>query len=440
MIEKLFSPQGLRFADVMPEPQQLTLISLAAGVILVVLLIWTLLANASARRATEAAHREAAQLAEEARREAERVAFQHILETQIGELKGRIQTLAEVSLNRQGEVTSAVNERLDRISVRLGQNLDENQKRTFDHLSQLHERLAVIDSAQRTITDLSTKVVSLQDILANKQSRGAFGQMRMETIIEDGLPKGAYSFQPTLSNGKRPDCVIHLPNASAGIVVDAKFPLEGFEALRVAHQPEARKQAEKQIRVDLGRHIDDIAGKYLIAGETQDNCLMFVPSESISADLHEHFPDLIQRAHRARVVIVSPSMLMLAVQTMQAVMKDVAMREQAGLIQREVSLLVDDVLRLHERVLDLQRHFGLASKDLEKIVTSSDKISQRGRRIENLDLEPVPAAGAASLLIEREADPAPLAATEGTKPAPDRRKSGDAITRPAAARSLAARS
>jgi DNA recombination protein RmuC len=230
-------------------------------------------------------------------------------------------------------------------------------------------------------------MVSLQEILANKQARGAFGQMRMENIVKDGLPKGAYSFQPTLSNGKRPDCLLHMPNAAAGVVIDAKFPLEGFEAFRIARREDEKKEAARRVRVDVGRHVDAMAERYFISGETQDTAILFVPSESIYADLAEHFSDLVQKAHRARIVICAPNMLMLAVQTMQAILKDVKMREQAHLIQREVAMLMDDMGRLRERVLDLQRHFGQANGDIEKILTSSERIAGRGRKIETLDFE-----------------------------------------------------
>ena len=223
-------------------------------------------------------------------------------------------------------------------------------------------------------------MVSLQEILANKQARGAFGQMRMETIVKDGLPIGAYSFQPTLSNGKRPDCILHMPNASAGVVIDAKFPLEGFEAFRIARRDEEKKEAARRVRVDVGRHVDAMAERYFIAGETQDTAILFVPSEAIYADLAEHFSDLVQKAHRARIVICAPNMLMLAVQTMQAILKDVQMREQAHLIQGEVAKLMDDMGRFRERVLDLQRHFGQANQDIEKILTSSERIAARGNK------------------------------------------------------------
>jgi len=208
----------------------------------------------------------------------------------------------------------------------------------------------------------------------------------MEAIVKDGLPKDAYTFQATLSNGKRPDCLIKLPNAPS-LVVDAKFPLEGFEAFRRARTEADKKQATQRVRQDVARHIEAISERYLLPGETQDSGLMFVPSEAIYADLHENFSELLQKAHRARVVLVSPNMLMLAVQTMQAILKDVRMREQAGLIQREVAYLMDDVGRLRERTLDLQRHFGQANQDIEKILTSSEKIGNRGMRIETLDFE-----------------------------------------------------
>jgi DNA recombination protein RmuC len=343
-----------------------------AGLLTLILIVW----RNGQERAKEATLRQS-----EAR----------LFEMEVAALKGRLQTMAEVAGTSQAELGRAIHERLDRVSQNLGVNMEETTRKTSENLSKLNERLAVIDTAQRNITELSTRVVSLQDILGNKQQRGAFGQLRMETIIQDGLPRDAYRFQPTLSNGKRPDCIIHLPGSSAGIVVDAKFPLEAFEALRTAHEDGLRKEAVRRVRIDIGKHIDDIAAKYALPGETQDTMLMFVPSESFYADLHEHFPDLLQKAHRARIVIVSPNMLMLAVQTMQSIMKDVRMREQAGLIQREVGVLMTDVNRLKERVLDFQKHFGLLGGDVEKILTSTDKIASRGRKIETLDLEDSPA-------------------------------------------------
>jgi DNA recombination protein RmuC len=318
-------------------------------------------------------------------------------DARLAELKGRLQTLAEISVTRHGELARAVNERLDRMTHRVGSDLTETARKTTDSIAKLHERLAVIDSAQKNLTELSSNMVSLQEILANKQARGAFGQMRMEAIIQDGLPKGAFTFQATLSNGKRPDCLLHMPNTKAGVVIDAKFPLEGFEAFRVARGPEEKKEAARRVRVDVARHVDAMAERYFLPGETQDTAILFVPSEAIYADLAEHFSDLVQKAHRARIVICAPNMLMLAVQTMQAILKDVKMREQAHLIQREVSRLMEDMGRLRERVLDLQRHFGQANDDIEKILTSSERIASRGHKIENLEFEGDGANGASGV-------------------------------------------
>jgi DNA recombination protein RmuC len=306
---------------------------------------------------------------------------------ELAELKGRLAQMTEITALRQEELARTLNERLDRVGQQLGVSMEETGRRTSDHLSKLYERLAAVDAAQRTITELSGRVVSLQDVLANKQARGAFGQIRMEAIIEDALPKSAFSFQPALSNGRRPDCLIHLPYAQASLVIDAKFPLEGFEALREAQSETAQGHAQACIRRDVSKHIEDIAGKYLLPGETQDTALMFVPAESVYASLHEGFPDLIQKAHRARIAIVSPNMLMLAVQTMMAILKDVRMREAADVIQREVRLMLEDVARLRGRVLDFQRHFGQLGPDLDKILMSADKIASRGARIEGTGLE-----------------------------------------------------
>jgi DNA recombination protein RmuC len=306
---------------------------------------------------------------------------------ELAELKGRLQSFAEISVARQGDIARAVNERLDRMTQRVGTDLNETSRKTHESISKLNERLAVIDTAQKNLTELSSNMVSLQEILANKQARGAFGQLRMETIVKDGLPKGSYSFQATLSNGKRPDCLLRMPNTKAAVVIDAKFPLEGFEAFRTARRDAEKKDAARRVRVDVARHVDAMAERYFIAGETQDTAILFVPSEAIYADLCEHFSDLVQKAHRARIVLCAPNMLMLAVQTMQAILKDVQMREQAHLIKGEVTRLMDDMGRFRERVLDLQRHFGQANSDIEKILTSSEKIAKRGHRIETLEFD-----------------------------------------------------
>ena len=310
------------------------------------------------------------------------------------ELTGRVQTMAEVLSARQQELAKHVGERLDSVSHRMGQNLESSTKTTGDNLTKLNERLAVIDSAQARLMGLTQEVVSLKDILANKQTRGAFGQGRMESIVRDGLPQGAYEFQVTLSSGTRPDCLIKLPNDARGLVVDAKFPLEAFSALIAATTEEERRAANARVRSDVSKHVKDIAEKYFLPDETQDLAMMFVPSESIYADLNEYFEDVVQNAYKMRVIIVSPSLLMLAVQVMQSIVRDSQMREQAHIIQKEVRILLEDTGRLRDRVVNLEKHFAQAQKDVSDITTSADKITKRGERISALEFdEPVaPAA------------------------------------------------
>ncbi|GAB5505022.1 MAG: DNA recombination protein RmuC [Rhizobiaceae bacterium] len=305
------------------------------------------------------------------------------------EMQGRLGTLAEVFSNRQAELNKAIGERLDGMTSRLGSSIAEQTKSTHDNLAKLQERLAVIDTAQTNIQSLAGQVVQLQHILSNKQTRGAFGQSRMEAIIADGLPHGAYEFQATLSNGSRPDCLVRMPNDQPSLVIDAKFPLESWNAIRAAAEgdssDEAQRQASQAFRRDIEVHIKAISEKYLINGETQDTAFMFVPSESIFAEIHENFEQLVQRAHRARVVIVSPSLFMLSIQVIQAVLKDARMREQAHLIQGEVIRLMEDVSRLDDRVRKLQQHFSQANKDIDLIMTSTDKLTKRGAKIEALE-------------------------------------------------------
>ncbi|WP_112609415.1 DNA recombination protein RmuC [Rhizobium sp. WW22] len=303
------------------------------------------------------------------------------------ELQGRLATMAEVFGSRQAELNQAIGQRLDGMSQRVTATIGEQTRSTHENLRRLQERLAVIDAAQTNIQTLAKDVVGLQAILSNKQTRGAFGQARMETIIADGLPMGAYAFQATLSNGSRPDCTVRMPNGSPPLVIDAKFPLEAWNAIRSAASPEHGKIAAQQFRRDMELHIRDISEKYLIPGETQDTAFLFVPSESIFAEIHENFEAIVQKAQRARIVIVSPSLLMLSIQVIQAVLKDQRMREQAHVIQSEVAHLMDDLSRLDERVRKLQGHFAMAQKDVDMIVTSADKLARRGERIEALEFE-----------------------------------------------------
>lgn len=308
------------------------------------------------------------------------------LELRLAEMAGQLRAFGEAAQNRDTHIARTLDERLHQVSHRVGVGLNESSERTTQSLQQLHERLAVIDSAQANLTRLSSEMLTLRDILSNKQARGAYGQARMEAIIRDGLHASAYSFQSTLSNGTRPDCLVTLPDSPLAIVIDAKFPLEAFNALKEARDEAAARQATQQLRHDVGRHIRDISEKYLIPGETHETAILFVPSESVYADLYEQFEDVIQKAHRQRVVLASPNILMLLVQTMQAIFKDGRVREQAHLIQKEVGMLLDDVGRLRNRVVDLQRHFGQANQDIEKLLTSSQKIASRGARIEQVEL------------------------------------------------------
>ncbi|MCA3555357.1 DNA recombination protein RmuC [Aestuariivirga sp.] len=298
------------------------------------------------------------------------------LEYRIAELSGALKSLVDQSQGSQIQLVSTLDERLSDQAERTGQSL-----------KQLHERLAVIDAAQKNIAALSGEMLSLKDILSNKQARGAYGQARMEAIIRDGLPSHAYAFQGSLSNNTRPDCLVSLPDSDIKLVIDAKFPLEAFNALKAAGSENDLRNAEARLRGDVLKHVKDIAGKYLLPGETHETAIMFVPSESVYAELYEKFEDVIQKAHRARVILASPNVLMLLVQTLQAIFRDVRMREQAGLIKAEVTKLLEDVDRLKERVGDLQKHFGAASSDLEKLGVSAGKITKRGARIESLELQ-----------------------------------------------------
>jgi DNA recombination protein RmuC len=297
----------------------------------------------------------------------------------------RLEAMIGMLAKGQSQLAHTVNERLDSVSHRLGDSLEKTKLSTAENLQKLGERLAVIDRAQKNITDLATQVTSLQGVLANKQSRGAFGQWRMETIVQDGLPKGAYAFQHTLANKTRPDCCVFLPDRRP-LVIDAKFPLEGVTAYRDAKSDDERKAAAARLRTDVSKHVADIAEKYLIPGETQDMAFMFVPSESIYAELYDGFDDLVQKAYRAHVVVVSPSLLMLAIQVVQQIQKDARMREAADQIRDEVGRLVKDVGLLGDRVRKLQSHFSQSNEDIRQAIISIDKIEAHGERIQQVEL------------------------------------------------------
>lgn len=303
------------------------------------------------------------------------------------ELTGRVQAFAEGMGGRQAEFSRAVNERLDAVSHRLGEGMQRTAKETMESLGQLNERLAVVDAAQGRLAELSSQLVTLKDVLANKQARGAFGQGRMEAIVADGLPKDAYAFQFTLSNGKRPDCAVFLPGDERPLLIDAKFPLESITAFREAKTDDSKRMAAARLRQDIQKHVSDIAGRYFLPGETQDMALMFVPSESVYAELHENFDDLVQKAFRDRVMLVSPSLLMLAIQVLQVIVKDARMREQAEMVRAEVAKLMADVGRLRDRALNLQKHFAQSSDDVSQVLISAEKVMKRGAQIESLELD-----------------------------------------------------
>jgi DNA recombination protein RmuC len=350
----------------------------AAASVVAILIALAVVAGRAARRRAEAMAADQARRGEAlAQRIAELASIQ-------AETAGRLAALGDGLGGRQAELARVVAERLDAVSTRLGHSMAETTRQTVERLQSLNERIAVLDHAQKNLTELSGHVVSLRDVLGNKQARGAFGQARMETIIGDGLPKGLFEFQYTLSNGTRPDCVIFLPDQRP-LAIDAKFPLEAVTALREAKSEDDRQRAAQRLRADVGKHIADIAGKYLLAGETQELALMFVPSESVYAELYDGFDDIVQRAYRARVVIVSPSLLMLAIQVMQQILKDARMREAADKIRTEVGRMMEDVGRLRERVMKLQQHHGQTGEDLRQILISTDKIGSRAGRIDDLD-------------------------------------------------------
>ncbi len=371
------------------------LAGLAAAAVAALCLLLIILLRAGAARRAEA--REAAFRAEEADR---RLAAVERLQS---EAMGRLQAFASALGARQADLARGVAERLDAVGARVGDGLAANGQATAEQLSRLEARLAVIDAAGASIGALAGQVTDLKAILANKPARGAFGQGRMEAILKDALPPSAYAFQPQLSTGVRPDALIRLPGDDRPLVIDAKFPLEGFERLRSADGPEAQKAAEARVRGDVGKHVSDVAAKYLLPGETQDVALLFVPSEQIHAELAERFEDVVGRAHRARVLIVSPSLLMLAVQVVQGLTRDAAMRDQAHLLQAEVGRLLDDVRRIGERVEKLKGHFGQTVADLDQIAISAEKISRRGARLEQLELGAAPPAETLPNPLRREA-------------------------------------
>jgi len=307
----------------------------------------------------------------------------------IQSMETRLAAVQQQMTDRLHENAMKTARALSEVQEKVNQQLQGGSEKTTKSLTELQARLATIDRAQENITKLSGDVLSLQDILSNKQTRGAFGEIQLTDIVSKALPKDSYSMQATLSNGKRADCLIHLPNPPGPIVIDSKFPLEAYEALRRAEGPAQQTEAARMMRTSVRTHIKAISERYILDGETADGALMFLPSEAVYAELHANFPELVREGFTARVWIVSPTTCMATLNTMRAILKDARMREQAGAIRRELGLLHKDVERLGDRVGNLDRHFGQAAKDIAEIKVSADKAGRRALRLDQFDFEEV---------------------------------------------------
>jgi len=304
----------------------------------------------------------------------------------------------EMALSQQAEtvqrVERSLREQEQALSKVVNERLDKTEQATGQVVTDLRERLVRIDEAQRKIGELSTQVVGLQEVLSNKQARGAFGEVQLNDLVQSALPHQAYEFQCTLSTGARVDCLLKLPNPPGSIAIDAKFPLESYRLLRAVQPGDTQglATAQRAFQQAMRKHIGDIRDKYILPGETAESALLFLPSESIYAELHANFAGIVDESYKARVWIVSPTTMMATLNTVRAVLKDVQMREQAGEIQKAVGLMLDDVRRLDERVEKLRTHFTQTEKDLRDIETSTDRITKRGERILETDLGESPAA------------------------------------------------
>jgi DNA recombination protein RmuC len=321
---------------------------------------------------------------------------------ELAALTGQLQQLTETSARTQAELARSLNERLDGVAKNVGHTLTQAGESTGKTLGELRERLVTIDAAQKSLSELSGHVVGLQEILGNKQARGAFGEVQLEAIVRDALPDSVCSFQATLSNGKRADCLIRLPDPPGSIAIDAKFPLESYRGLTAAQDDVARTQSARAFAAAMQKHIDDIAEKYILPGETAPMALMFLPSEAVYAELNASFHNVVETARRRKVMIVSPTTLMLVLLSVGAILKDARMHEQAAVIQKEVGLLALDIGRLGDRVESLRRHFDQADKDIDQIVISAKKITKQAENIGTIQLEEaVPIEGDTRKLLPR---------------------------------------
>ncbi|MEL7204905.1 MAG: DNA recombination protein RmuC [Pseudomonadota bacterium] len=358
----------------------LVLAALIFGAVLILILSLVIATNRSATRSARMAEPMIAQMNDLATRVQGLSDGQH-------QLTGGLTHVSEAQAQSQTSMLQLMERRLAQVQEQMNENLHGSARRTAQSLGELQQRLTAIDKAQDNITKLSGDVLSLQDILSNKQTRGAFGEIQLTDIVSKALPSDSYSLQHTLSNGKRADCLIHLPNPPGPICIDSKFPLEAYEALRRATTDWELNEAAKLLRTSVKKHIKDIAEKYILDGETADGALMFLPSEAVYAELHSNFPELVRDGFASRVWIVSPTTCMATLNTMRAILKDARMREQAGAIRSELSKLFADVERLGTRVENLDRHFNQASKDIADIKVSADKAGRRAKRLDNFDFE-----------------------------------------------------
>ena len=321
--------------------------------------------------------------------------FDHVLQTLIKvsdgqqQLVGGLKSVSETQSATQLDMVKQIESRLSEVQQLVSENLLGSATKTAHTLGELQQRLTTIDEAQNNIEKLSSSVLSLQDILSNKQARGSFGEIQLNDIVLKALSPEAYSFQKTLSNGKRVDCLVHLPKPPGPMAIDSKFPLESYEALRAAKSSSEKLTAQKDFKTSVRHHIRAISEKYIIDGETADGALMFIPSEAVYAELHSGFPEVVREGFSARVWIVSPTTCMATLNTMRSVLKDARMREQAGKIRTELSALQKDVERLENRAGNLAKHFDLATRDVEDIKISARKASRRALKLDDIEFEAI---------------------------------------------------
>ncbi|MCK9260455.1 MAG: DNA recombination protein RmuC [Azoarcus sp.] len=298
---------------------------------------------------------------------------------------------ASVQLSRSIEaLTHSVDGRLQTLAGQVNERLDEGFRKTNDTFASVMSRLATIDEAQKKIDGLTTNVVSLQELLGDKKARGAFGEVQLEALVRNSLPPDAFEFQSTLPNNTRVDCVLKLPEPTGLVAVDAKFPLENYHRMFDSSLAELdRKAAQTAFRADVRRHVDAIAGKYILPGVTSDGAMMFLPAEAVFAELHAYHPEVIAYAQGKRVWIVSPTTLMAVLNTARAVLKDVETRKQIHVIQDALGKLAKDFHRFDERMNALARHIDQASKDVQDVQTSSRKITAHFQKIESARLDEI---------------------------------------------------